>query len=48
MSITCKHYIGLNEGIKAIEDAAETPKDLRSIADYIEKDASQTVPAGRI
>jgi 23S rRNA A2030 N6-methylase RlmJ len=31
---------GFNEGIKAIEDATESPKDLRSIADYIEKGAS--------
>jgi len=36
MSFTCKHYIGLNEGIKAIEDAPETPMDLRSIKDYME------------
>ncbi len=33
-----KFMKGLNEGIKAIEDATETPKDLRSIKDYIEKD----------
>ena len=32
-----KFMKGLNEGIKAIEDATETPKDLRTIADYIEK-----------
>ena len=36
-----KFMKGLNEGIKAIEDATETPKDLRTIADYIEKDASR-------
>jgi len=36
-----KFMKGLNEGIKAIEDATETPKDLRSIKDYIEKDAGQ-------
>ena len=33
-----KFMKGLNEGIKAIEDATETPRDLRTIADYIEKD----------
>ncbi len=32
---------GLNEGIKAIEDATETPRDLRTIEGYIEKDANQ-------
>jgi len=36
-----KFMKGLNEGIKAIEDATETPKDLRTIEDYIEKDASR-------
>jgi len=35
-----KFMKGLNEGIKAIEDADETPNDLRTIADYIEKSAS--------
>lgn len=30
-----KFMKGLNEGIKAIEDATETPKDLRSIKDYM-------------
>ena len=30
-----------DEGIKAIEDATETPKDLRIIKDYMEKDANQ-------
>jgi len=33
-----KFMKGLNEGIKAIEDATETPTDLRSINDFIEKD----------
>ena len=32
-----KFMKGLNEGIKAIEDSTETPKDLRSINDYIVK-----------
>ena len=32
-----KFFEGLNEGIKAIEDAKETPKDLKSIKDYIPK-----------
>jgi hypothetical protein len=32
-----KFMKGLNEGIKAIEDATETPSDLRSINDFIEK-----------
>jgi hypothetical protein len=32
-----KFMKGLNEGIKAIEEATETPKDLRTIADYLEK-----------
>jgi len=38
-----KFMKGLNEGIKAIEDATETPKDLRTIKDYIEKDTTQKV-----
>ncbi len=37
-----KFMKGLNEGIKAIEDAEETPTDLRSIQDYIEEDTDQT------
>ena len=34
-----KFMKGLNEGITAIEEATETPRDLRSIQDYMEKDA---------
>jgi hypothetical protein len=30
----------INEGIKAIEETTETPEDLRTIADYIEKDTN--------
>jgi hypothetical protein len=30
-----KFMKGLNEGIKAIEDAKDIPKDLRSIKDYV-------------
>jgi len=36
-----KFMKGLNEGIKAIEDATETPEDLRTIEDYIEKDTDK-------
>lgn len=32
---TDKFMNGLNEGIKAIEDSTETPKDIRSIKDYL-------------
>ena len=32
---------GLNEGIKAIEDATETPGDLRTIEDYTEKSSKK-------
>ena len=32
---------GLNEGIKAIEEATDTPEDLRTIKDYMEQDANR-------
>ncbi len=32
-----KFMKGLNDGIKAIKDATETPDDLRSITDYMNK-----------
>jgi hypothetical protein len=34
---------GLNEGIKAIEEATETPTDLRSIQDFLEEDTGQRI-----
>jgi squalene-hopene/tetraprenyl-beta-curcumene cyclase len=34
---------GLDEGIKAIEDATETPTDLRSIQDFMQEDSSQGI-----
>ncbi len=39
-----KFMTGLNEGILAIEEATDTPKDLRTIEDYIQRDTPQKVP----
>jgi len=36
-----KFMKGLNEGIKAIEEATETPTDLRTIQDYMQEGAGQ-------
>ena len=36
-----KFMTGLNEGIEAIEEATETPTDLRSIEDFVPKDTGQ-------
>ncbi len=36
-----KFMTGLNEGIKAIEEATETPTDLRSIEDFLEEETPQ-------
>jgi hypothetical protein len=39
-----KFMKGLNEGIQAIEEATETPSDLRSIEDFMQEDRAQQSP----